>query len=53
MIIPTSGPDMAKSKSELEFGGGDLMGVMHPKEPSCKDGTIVGAPALNCSHVKL
>jgi hypothetical protein len=38
---------MAKSNKEFEFGGEDLIGVMHPCSPRFKEGTIVGAPALN------
>ena len=46
-IIPTSGPESATLNNEFKLGGGDLIGVMHPCSPSCSEGTMVGAPALN------
>mmetsp|Transcript_38161 Transcript_38161/g.77873 ORF Transcript_38161/g.77873 Transcript_38161/m.77873 type:complete len:201 (-) Transcript_38161:1964-2566(-) len=41
---PARGPATAKSKRELMFLGGDLIGVMAPVRPSCRDGTKVGRP---------
>lgn len=50
--MPTSGPVMAKSNSDLSVGGGDLIGVIVPKTPSCIDGTKVGRSTENCSTTK-